>query len=83
MSTDAQTPPAEAASPNGAAEAPLAHKILLVTDAWEPQVNGVVRVNLRRDLALDTLLPTLPVRARALAAWRLEDQWQKNLRIPV
>ena len=43
MSTDAQTPPAEAASPNGAAEAPLAHKILLVTDAWEPQVNGVVR----------------------------------------
>ncbi|MEZ5961125.1 MAG: glycosyltransferase family 1 protein [Hyphomonadaceae bacterium] len=44
MSTDAQTPPAEAASPNGAAEPqPLAHKILLVTDAWEPQVNGVVR----------------------------------------
>jgi glycosyltransferase involved in cell wall biosynthesis len=44
VSTDAQTPPAEAASPNGAAEPqPLAHKILLVTDAWEPQVNGVVR----------------------------------------
>lgn len=44
MSTDAQTPPAEAASPNGAAEPQsLAHKILLVTDAWEPQVNGVVR----------------------------------------
>lgn len=44
MSTDAQTPPAEAASPNGAAEPQaLAQKILLVTDAWEPQVNGVVR----------------------------------------
>jgi glycosyltransferase involved in cell wall biosynthesis len=44
VSTDAQTPPAEAASPNGGAEAaPLAQKILLVTDAWEPQVNGVVR----------------------------------------
>jgi glycosyltransferase involved in cell wall biosynthesis len=43
VSTDAQTPPAQAASPDGAAETPLAHKILLVTDAWEPQVNGVVR----------------------------------------
>jgi integrating conjugative element protein (TIGR03749 family) len=38
-------------------------------------VAGIGRVNLRRDLILDTLLPTLPVRARALAAWRLEDQW--------
>ncbi|MDO9597463.1 MAG: TIGR03749 family integrating conjugative element protein, partial [Azoarcus sp.] len=36
---------------------------------------GIVRVSLRRDLALDSLLPTLPVRAWALAAWRLEDQW--------
>ncbi len=44
-------------------------------------VNGVVRVNLRRDLALDTLLPTLPVRARALAAWRLEDQWVTAIRL--
>jgi integrating conjugative element protein (TIGR03749 family) len=38
-------------------------------------VDGVRRANLRRSLALDTLLPTLPVRARALAAWRLSDQW--------
>jgi len=38
-------------------------------------------VNLRRDLPLDTLLPTLPVRARALAAWRLEDQWVTAVRL--
>lgn len=38
-------------------------------------VAGISRVNPRRDLALHTLLPTLPVRAQALAAWRLEDQW--------
>ncbi|MGR0116411.1 TIGR03749 family integrating conjugative element protein [Ralstonia pseudosolanacearum] len=38
-------------------------------------VSGVGRANLRRGLALDTLLPTLPVRARALAAWRLDDHW--------
>ena len=38
-------------------------------------VAGIGRVNVRRGLVLDTLLPTLPVRARALAAWRLEDQW--------
>lgn len=37
-------------------------------------VRGIMRVNLRRELALDTLLPSLPVRAKALAAWRLEDQ---------
>ena len=36
---------------------------------------GIGRVNLRRGLDLSTLLPTLPVRAQALAAWRLEDQW--------
>ncbi len=44
-------------------------------------VAGIGRVNLRRDLPLDTLLPTLPVRARALAAWRLEDQWVTAVRV--
>ncbi|MGQ0533250.1 MAG: glycosyltransferase family 4 protein [Caulobacteraceae bacterium] len=46
MSTDAP-------APADAAEAlPLAQKILLVTDAWEPQVNGVVRTlaNTMREL---------------------------------
>jgi integrating conjugative element protein (TIGR03749 family) len=38
-------------------------------------VAGIGRVKLRRDLPLDTLLPGLPVRTRALAAWRLADQW--------
>ncbi len=44
-------------------------------------VAGIGRVNLRRGLALDTLLPTLPVQARALAAWRLEDQWVTAVRL--
>lgn len=44
-------------------------------------VSGVGRVNLRQELALDTLMPTLPVRARALAAWRLEDQWVTAVRL--
>lgn len=53
MSTDAN--PAQAVSPEagGTSEAPaLAQKILLVTDAWEPQVNGVVRTlaNTNREL---------------------------------
>ena len=38
-------------------------------------VSGISRVNLRGNLPLDSLLPTLPIRAKALAAWRLEDQW--------
>jgi integrating conjugative element protein (TIGR03749 family) len=44
-------------------------------------VAGLARVNLRRGLALDTLLPTLPVRAHSLAAWRLEDQWVTAIRL--
>ncbi|WP_315138691.1 TIGR03749 family integrating conjugative element protein [Achromobacter marplatensis] len=42
---------------------------------------GVMRVNLRRDLDLGTLMPTLPVRATALASWRLEDQWVTAVRL--
>lgn len=44
-------------------------------------VRGIMRVNLRRDLALGTLLPSLPVRTRALAAWRLEDQYVTAVRL--
>ncbi|HBO7358758.1 TPA: TIGR03749 family integrating conjugative element protein, partial [Pseudomonas aeruginosa] len=42
---------------------------------------GVMRVNLRRDLDLGTLMPTLAVRAHALASWRLEDQWVTAVRL--
>lgn len=42
---------------------------------------GVMRVNLRRDMDLGTLMPTLPVRALALASWRLEDQWVTAVRL--
>jgi len=42
---------------------------------------GVMRVNLRRDMDLATLAPTLPVRSVALASWRLEDQWVTAVRI--
>lgn len=42
---------------------------------------GVMRANLRRDLDLSTLMPTLPVRAVALASWRLEDQWVTAVRL--
>jgi len=44
-------------------------------------VPGIMRVNLRRDLNLETLLPTLPVQATALAAWRLENQWVTAVRL--
>lgn len=52
MNTEAQAPSAAAAH-DGAADAhPLPSRILLVTDAWEPQVNGVVRTlaNTMREL---------------------------------
>lgn len=44
-------------------------------------VPGVMRVTLRGDLNLDSLLPTLPIRAVALASWRLEDQWVTAVRV--
>jgi len=44
-------------------------------------VPGIMRVNLRRDMKLETLLPTLPVQATPLAAWRLENQWVTAVRL--
>ncbi|AXL70964.1 TIGR03749 family integrating conjugative element protein [Pseudomonas aeruginosa] len=44
-------------------------------------VPGVIRATLRRDLPLDSLLPTLPVQAQALAAWRLDDLWVSAVRL--
>ncbi|WP_455769654.1 TIGR03749 family integrating conjugative element protein, partial [Serratia ficaria] len=44
-------------------------------------VSGITRVNLKRNLPLDTLLPTLPVRTRALAAWRLDEMWVTAVRL--
>lgn len=38
-------------------------------------VPGIAQVNLKRHLNLTSLLPTRPVEARALGAWRLEDLW--------
>lgn len=44
-------------------------------------VSGITRVNLKHNLPLDTLLPTLPVRTRALAAWRLDGLWVTAVRL--
>ncbi|KAB7773703.1 integrating conjugative element protein [Xanthomonas sp. LMG 12462] len=46
----------------------------------EPAI-GVSQANLRRGLNLDALAPSLPVRAQALAAWRMEDQWVTAVRL--
>ncbi len=42
---------------------------------------GVTRDNVRRDLPLHSLLPTLPIQAQALAAWRLGDLWVSAVRL--
>jgi len=44
-------------------------------------VPGLVRVAAPRNLQLDTLLPTLPVRAKAVSAWRLGDHFVTAVRI--
>lgn len=81
-----RTPPT--ATPYPARETPIpvvltryaAQNLYAPLRTVEP-VSGISRGNLRRDLALDTLLPTLPIRARALATWRLEDQWVTVVRL--
>lgn len=44
-------------------------------------LDGVTQVALPRDLSLDALLAALPVRARALAAWRLDDYWVTAVKV--
>lgn len=38
-------------------------------------VEGIAQVNINRRLDVSTLLPTLPVEASVLGAWRLDDYW--------
>jgi integrating conjugative element protein (TIGR03749 family) len=44
-------------------------------------VPGITRANVRRNLPLHSLLPTLPIQAQALAAWRLGDLWVSAVRL--
>jgi integrating conjugative element protein (TIGR03749 family) len=77
-----------AASPRTARETPVpvvltryaAQNLYAPLRTVEP-VSGITRVNLKRNLPLDTLLPTLPIRARALAAWRLDGLWVTAVRL--
>jgi glycosyltransferase involved in cell wall biosynthesis len=52
VSTDTQSPAPATAAETGSDAKPLPQRIMLVTDAWEPQVNGVVRTlsNTMREL---------------------------------
>lgn len=44
-------------------------------------VDGIASVPVDRTLPLDSLLPTVPVRASAWAAWRLDDAWVMAVRL--
>ena len=44
-------------------------------------VDGIAPVPVDRTLPLDSLLPTLPVRASVWAAWRLDDEWVTAVRL--
>lgn len=44
-------------------------------------VNGVLRAVLGRERMLESLLPTLPVCAEVLAAWRLDNDWVTAVRL--
>ncbi|CAJ4418927.1 integrating conjugative element protein, PFL_4704 family [Burkholderia pseudomallei] len=45
------------------------------------RVDGIAPVPVDRTLPLSTLLPTLPIRASAWAAWRLGDEWVTAVRL--
>jgi len=44
-------------------------------------IAGVARVRLPRSLALESVLPTLPVQVTALAAWQMQDYWVTALKL--
>ncbi|VBD50664.1 integrating conjugative element protein, PFL_4704 family [Burkholderia pseudomallei] len=44
-------------------------------------VDGIAPIPVDRMLPLDSLLPTLPVRASVWAAWRLDDEWVTAVRL--
>ena len=44
-------------------------------------LDGIAPVPVDRALTLESLLPTLPVRASAWAAWRLDDEWVTAVRL--
>lgn len=44
-------------------------------------VPGIVSIPLRGDMPVEVLLPGIAVRAKALAAWRLEDHWVTAVRL--
>ncbi|TEP81991.1 TIGR03749 family integrating conjugative element protein [Pseudomonas aeruginosa] len=44
-------------------------------------IEGVARTRVPRSLALESLLPSVPVSASALAAWRLDDFWVTAVRL--
>jgi len=82
----ADTPGMPAATPQRPTPVPVALTRYAAQSLYTPlrtiePVPGITRANLRRDLVLDTLLPTLPVEVRALAAWRLDDLWVSAVRL--
>ncbi|MDH0425384.1 TIGR03749 family integrating conjugative element protein [Stutzerimonas stutzeri] len=85
-STDADDGSAAATPPVRATPQPVILTRYAAQNLYAPlrtieQVPGIVRAALRRDLSLDSLLPTLPVQAQALAAWRLDDLWVSAVRL--
>ncbi|MCI0997183.1 MULTISPECIES: TIGR03749 family integrating conjugative element protein [Pseudomonas fluorescens group] len=44
-------------------------------------LHGVRRVNLPANLSMELLAPSLPISAKALAAWRLDDYWVTAIRL--
>lgn len=84
VSSNRPTPPsdhsAEEASPTAHRETPLpvvitryAAQMLYAPLRTVEPLEGIAQVKLNRGMNLSTLLPTLPVEASALGAWRLDE----------
>ncbi|QER94648.1 TIGR03749 family integrating conjugative element protein [Xanthomonas phaseoli] len=89
---DAGGQPADALSPDAAPRVRHETPVAVVLTRYAAQslyaplrtvepAGGVTPARLPRGLDLDALAPALPVHARALAAWRMEDQWVTAVRL--
>jgi integrating conjugative element protein (TIGR03749 family) len=81
LSSGQGDPRAEPATPVAVVLTRYASQALYAPLRTLEPVNGVARVPLPHDLALDALLASLPVRMKPLAVWRLDGEWVTAIRI--
>lgn len=79
--TKTETNPSSAATPVPVVLTRYAAQSLYAPLRTVEPVAGIAPVNMRMALPLDTLMPSAPLRASVMAAWRLDNHWVTAVRV--